>query len=150
MALRYTCHILDAADLTVQLHHNFDARYRNPETGEHIMATARTPNMDAGVLFRQAKFANGGIKDVLQAMQQVLRERYTEPEIDFRISQEKERTEAIAKKESALKTLEDPRWLPDLLSTCLQDERNDWKTNAERVKHELAKFPNKFGPIGVK
>ncbi|KAG6882939.1 hypothetical protein C0993_008576 [Termitomyces sp. T159_Od127] len=150
MALRYTCHTLNAANLTVQLHNNFDARYQNPETGEPIMATARIPNMISGYLIAEARFANNGIHNVLQTMRLVLSERYTDPERYFSVYEEKERTEAQAKKESALKTLEDPRWLPNLLSTCLQDERIDWKTNAERVKQILAKFSNKFGPIGVK
>ncbi|KAG6863549.1 hypothetical protein C0993_011131, partial [Termitomyces sp. T159_Od127] len=79
-------------------------------------------------------------------MRTVLRERYTVPEIDFPMSQYRERTDAEAKKASALKTLDDPEWLPNILTRSLQNPNIDWETKGDRVKHALAKF-SKFVSI---
>ncbi|KAG6898036.1 hypothetical protein C0993_007143 [Termitomyces sp. T159_Od127] len=138
MALRYTDHTLDSLKLTTQLHDNFDASYWDSD-GRPLIGNARKPNIKSGDLIAEAKFGHDGIKTTLQRM-------HYASEHGEHTAEENERKEAEVKKASGLKTLDDPQWLSDLLTSCLQDEELDWDTNSARVKHALAKF-SKFVSI---
>ncbi|KAH0579341.1 hypothetical protein H2248_003481 [Termitomyces sp. 'cryptogamus'] len=144
MALRYTAHQLDSATLTHMSHRNFDAMYKDPETGEVDIGTMRRANMKSGDLSDEAKFANGGIREVLLQMRHVLCQRYIDPEDAFGNSKkfEAQRKAAEVKKVEGLKALEDPNWLPNLLNGVLEEEKVDWVTNEARVDHGLGKYPS--------
>ncbi|KAG5732682.1 hypothetical protein E4T56_gene16821 [Termitomyces sp. T112] len=123
---------------------NFDAMYKDPETGEVDIGTMRRANMKSGDLSDEAKFANGGIREVLLQMRHVLCQRYIDPEDAFGNSKkfEAQRKAAEVKKVEGLKALEDPNWLPNLLNGVLEEEKVDWVTNEARVDHGLGKYPN--------
>ncbi|KNZ77510.1 hypothetical protein J132_05258 [Termitomyces sp. J132] len=141
MALRYTAHELNSAMLAHRLHENFDAMYKDPETGEADIGTARSSNIMSGYLSLKARFANDGILTVLRRMQVILSQRYNDPEEYFRNDKkfEAERKAAKVKKAEGLKALEDSNWLPNLLNEVLDDEMIDWVTNETRVDHLLVK-----------
>ncbi|KAG5349524.1 hypothetical protein C0989_003312, partial [Termitomyces sp. Mn162] len=143
MALRYTAHELNSAMLTHRLHEIFDAMYKDPETGEADIGTARSSNIMSGYLSLKARFANDGILTVLRRMQAILSQRYNDPEEYFRNDKkfEAERKAAKVKKAEGLKALEDSNWLPNLLNEVLDDEMIDWVTNETRVDHVLGKPP---------
>ncbi|KAH0579342.1 hypothetical protein H2248_003482 [Termitomyces sp. 'cryptogamus'] len=143
MALRYTAHKLTSRKLTLRLHENFDTLYKDPETGEAHIGSARRSNIKSGDLSTETGFANDGIRTVLRRMQVILCQRYIDPE-DFFMNDEifeAKRKAAEDEKAEGLKALEDFNWLPNLLNEVLDDELVDWVTNEARVDHVLKKIP---------
>ncbi|KNZ76492.1 hypothetical protein J132_10298 [Termitomyces sp. J132] len=126
--------------LTLRLHENFDTLYKDPETGEAHIGSARRSNIKSGDLSTETGFANDGIRTVLRRMQVILCQRYIDPE-DFFMNDEifeAKRKAAEDEKAEGLKALEDFNWLPNLLNEVLDDELVDWVTNEARVDHQLA------------
>ncbi|KAG6872076.1 hypothetical protein C0995_013294 [Termitomyces sp. Mi166 len=131
---------MDNAKLAFSLRHNFDAFYWYPEKGISATGLRKGGLWRLDHLIREARFGNEGIRVVLRNMHQVLHERYTEPEGLYSHIKELDR-DALLKnqvengkivKEWALKSLDDPRWLPDLLHRLLEDENIDWEHNKDR------------------
>ena len=145
MALRYTAHAMDNTQLVISLRLNFDAFFRDVE-GRRSATTLRTGGLwnFEDLIFKDARFGNEGIFVVLKRMFRVLLQRYTRPEerLCGVRSESNQRLQEFVRmeqteKEMALQSLDDPRWLPDLLDKLLWDERIDWETNENRTEHEL-------------
>ncbi|KAG6916278.1 hypothetical protein DXG01_007571 [Tephrocybe rancida] len=139
MALRYTSHSMSGSHLTAALDGNFDASYRDLTTDQTYITEVRRLNMETGYLIRKAKFSNPGMSAVLGGMLRMLRERYTDPEepsVEDRLGDVEERVtewqKALTRKDDALRILDDPQWLPNLLGTLLGNESIGWATKGER------------------
>ncbi|KAG6815695.1 hypothetical protein H0H87_012193 [Tephrocybe sp. NHM501043] len=145
MALRYTSHGLTSIHLRRVLDDNFDAAYRDPETDLAYIPETRRLSMMTGHLIRKAEFFNPGISNVLWALQDILCERYSFYEQPV-LGIPAKRTAwelAVQGKAEALEILENPQWLPDLLSELLDDDRISWETNAKRKINPIAN-PTKY------
>ena len=142
LALKYTTHKLSSATLTSVLRQNFDALYRD-EGGEACIGTARLGDIISGAVASKASFTNKGIRTILRKMRYTLKERYTDPAIDFEDDEKLQdpRKMAEVQKAKGLKALEDTKWLPNLLDDILEDPTINWDTNGARVRHVLQKFP---------
>ncbi|KNZ73535.1 hypothetical protein J132_01342 [Termitomyces sp. J132] len=145
MALRYTAHELKSPALTHALHENFDASYLEFLTGEACIGTARPANMESNHLLRKTRFANEGIRTILQEMKMILSQRYIAPKNDYEEKKRYPASRVMRKaaedmKVQGLQALEDPKWLPNLLQESLDDPMINWEANKGRVDHVLQKF----------
>ncbi|KAG6844419.1 hypothetical protein H0H87_007021 [Tephrocybe sp. NHM501043] len=131
MALRYTSHGLKYFHLRSVLNENFEAAYRDHETGQAYITWARRLYMVTGDLIRMANFSNPEISNVLGALQDILCERYNfyTPPVSGAPGR---RALAEQGKAEALDILEDLQWHPDLLRKLLDDDNVNWENKAER------------------
>ncbi|KAG6814874.1 hypothetical protein H0H87_006863 [Tephrocybe sp. NHM501043] len=150
MALRYTSHGLPNIDLRTVLDDNFDAAYRDPDTERAYITRTRRLNMITGDLIQTANFSNPGMYSVLNALQGILCERYSfykEPALGIPAKRTAWEL-AVQGKAEALKILEDPLWLPNLLDAQLDNKSISWETNAKRQINPLI-TPAKFSAAAI-
>ncbi|KNZ76493.1 hypothetical protein J132_10299 [Termitomyces sp. J132] len=146
MTLRYTAHGMNNVQLTASLRHNFDGFWWDSEEGR-MASSFRTSGLWrlGDLIFKRARFGNQGIRVVLRNMYRVLFQRYTnteasDPDDSDRLLRGRHQI-TISVKEWALKSLDEPRWMPDLLHEVLEDEKIDWQTNKDRTEYEFPEIP---------
>ncbi|KAG6847890.1 hypothetical protein H0H93_005177 [Arthromyces matolae] len=138
LALRFTPHSMDGSDLAQSLHENFDNSYVHPgitASGHVYLTKQRASNLVSGALVSGPGFLNQGIDEVLYSMHLVLCQRYKIVKARMRALRpfQWDREEHV----KALRNLDDPHWLPTLLTDHLDDHEIDWESNSGFVKHTL-------------
>ncbi|KAG6834043.1 hypothetical protein H0H93_012351, partial [Arthromyces matolae] len=145
LALRYTPHSIDGSDLAESLRKNFEDSYVNSATGRTHISSHKRLNIVSGDLVHRPRFANKGVFRVLFRMQVILSKRYAlappEDEDDDDPEQE-EKIEQPRLKELGT-PLDDPQWLPNLLTSLLDNPKIDWEFQSGFVNHRLI-FPLKY------
>ncbi|KAG6846614.1 hypothetical protein H0H93_012834, partial [Arthromyces matolae] len=131
LALRYTPHSLDGSELAQALRENFEDSYVHLGTGRTHISSHKRKNMISGDLVLGPRFTNEGIATVLRSMQKRLSHRYAMhlSVMPRNPTAQKEYLQDQEALKEALRPLDDPRWLPDLLTDYLDDSDIDWESN---------------------
>ncbi|KAG6815069.1 hypothetical protein H0H93_011068 [Arthromyces matolae] len=133
---------MDGSDLAQSLRKNFEDSYVNLATGRTHISSHKRLNIVSGDLVHRPRFANKGVLRVLFRMQVVLSKRYALALPEDEDDDDPEQVEQPQLKELGT-PLDDPQWLPSLLTSLLDNSKIDWEFQSGFVNHNLI-FPLKY------